>query len=265
MYPLIKKWMYYLCIFIILCGVLSLLSNIQFEHKDGYEDNGRVIVTMTTIPERIASNTISKTLKSISLQTREPYAVYINVPQKTRKNIDYPIDELYKIAQDYKNVNINVVDEDLGPITKIVPTLQYINSNDYVILVDDDVQYIPEMIETLINANKDAVGFAGRKNMDFLTSEYYTGTVDFLETYAGVLYRGDVLFGLDEYYKTVKHLCAGQDDIVIGKFLKSKNIIPEIIPISKFPSDHNAEGTPELRNENVGNGANISCYNNIWN
>jgi len=263
--PRIKKWVYVLCIFIFVCGVMSLRINAQY--VEGYEENsnGTIIVTMTTIPERITSNTISKTLKSISLQTRSPDIIYINVPLKTKKMVDYPIEDLYKIAQDYNNVKINVIDEDLGPITKIVPTLQHVNSNDYVILVDDDVQYIPEMIETLINANKDAVGFAGRKNLDFLTSEYYTGPVDFLETFAGVLYRGDALLGLDEYYKTVQSVCNGQDDIVIGKFLKTKNITPEIIPSSKFPAEHNAEGTPELRHENVVNGANSTCYNRIWN
>jgi hypothetical protein len=148
----------------------------------------------------------------------------------------------------------------------VLPILKHLNSDDYVILVDDDVQYSPEMIDGLLNSNKDAVGHAGRKDMEYQSSDNYNGPVDFLETYAGVLYRGYALIGLDEYYETIKDKCYKQDDIVIGKFMHTKNIIPEIISTPKFPADHNAEGTPELRHDNIMSGdSNTKCYNSIWN
>jgi glycosyltransferase involved in cell wall biosynthesis len=234
----------------------------NFRYTENYENNKKVIVTMTTIPERIEKKTIKKTLDSLVNQTIKPKVIYINVPKKSKKNIDYPIDKLHEITSNYSTVKVNLIEDDLGPITKIIPTLEFINKDDYVILVDDDVQYKPVMIEQLVNSNKDAAGYAGRLNQVYKSSEYYSGPVDFLETYAGVVYKGHVLLGLNDYYKEVKEFCEKQDDIVIGKYLKNKGITPHVISSKDFAT-HDAEGTPELNTNNLV-GGNYSCYDKIW-
>ena len=90
------------------------------------------------------------------------------------------------------------IEKDFGPITKVVPIEKFINSNDKVVLVDDDVLYKPNMIQQLLDANLPAVGYAGRKNMNFISGDNIKEKqeCDFLETYAGVMYTGAVLKNL---------------------------------------------------------------------
>ena len=253
-----------LIIAFILITIIFYLKNINVI-REGNDNISKVIVTMSTTPERIEKETIDKTLKSLSEQTIIPDIVYINVPKKSKTGVDYPIEKLKSIVKKYNNINfnINVVEVDMGPITKIIPTLPYLNKTDNVILVDDDVRYIPKMIEQLINTKEVAVGFAGRNsNLDFVTSTSYSGPVEFLETYAGVLYKGELLIGLDKFNEKLNSTCSKQDDIIIGKYLKNKKIVPQIGKGLKQPGDHDAQGTVELRTTNLSSG-NKDCYSYI--
>jgi hypothetical protein len=227
------------------------------------QNNRRIVVTMTTIPERIVKKTILKTLDSLFEQTMLPDIVYINVPRKTLNGEEYPLEILKQITSNYGKIEINIVDKDLGPITKIVPTLPFIQPSDYVFLVDDDVKYAPIMIEQLINTNENAVGYAGRYQMNFKDSSYYSGPVDFLETYAGVMYSGELLLGLDEYVNSLGTTCQKQDDIVIGKFLHTKQITPIVGKSLLQPGDHDAQNTTELRTKNL-EGENNKCYGTLF-
>lgn len=235
--------------------------------REGNQNMRRTIVTMTTIPERIEKNTIEKTLNSIAKQTIIPDVMYINISKLSKNNIPYPIDKLQTIVNKYPNlkIKINIGDKDLGPITKIIPTLPFITELDNVILIDDDVEYIPEMIEQLINTNEQAVGYAGRTNdLIHKNSDFYYGPVAFLETYAGVLYYGKVLIGLDDFNNSLNKTCENQDDIIIGKFLHSNNIIPIIGQNLKKPGAHDAQGTTELMTTNLSAGGNKICFEYIF-
>jgi len=263
------KWSVLIIIVLIIIALIIIFSiNSVKENMTGYDNKNKssIIVSLTTIPERIEMNTIDKTLNSLSNQIMKPDIIYINVPKKSRKNKIYPIDKLETIVNKYPNSNIkiNIVEKDLGPITKVIPILPFIKDTDSVILVDDDMDYIPEMISQLINSNEKAVGYAGRlTGLEYKTGENYSGNVEFLETFAGVLYSGKLLNGLDEFYKNLNKICINQDDIIIGKFLNLKNIFPKIAPNLKNPGIHQANGTPELREFNLASG-NEQCYNYIF-
>jgi len=69
--------------------------------------------------------------------------------------------------------------------------------------------------------------------------------------------------GLNDYFYTVKDICEKQDDIIIGAFLKSKGITPEIGKSLKESGVHDAEGTPQLNELNLKTG-NMNCYTRIW-
>lgn len=257
----------FLFIFIIILLFFIILyyerNNERKNEKYNYiKQKNRIIVSMTTIPERI--NIIHKTLDSLQNQTFKPDIIYIHIG-KELKNKDYPTNELNRlkdIINNYSNVRLNIIEKDLGPITKVIPVLPFINDNDYLILADDDVSYKPNMIEYLVKSDQIAVGYAGRKNLEFITGKSYTGTVDFLETYAGVLYRNNILQGLDEYYKEVADLCKFQDDIVIGSFVRRKGENPFIISYD-LQSHHDAGDTPQLSNFNLKDGNKI-CYDRIF-
>ena len=65
------------------------------------------------------------------------------------------------------------------------------------------------------------------------------------------------------FYNNLNKICVNQDDIIIGKFLNSKNIFPKIAPNLKNPGIHDANGTPELREHNLASG-NEQCYNYLF-
>lgn len=219
---------------------------------------------MTTIPERIEDGRIHKTIRSIFAQSHIVDAFYINIPHKTLKNKSYPEDKIEEIRKMYPSVTINRVETDLGPITKLVPTLKHIKQYDYIVLVDDDVIYDKDMIMNLVNSKLDAVGYAGRRDdLEFFTSDNvrYNTPCIFIETYAGVLYHSDIFDTFQEYYAE-NDICKNQDDIVIGHYLHTKNIQRHVIS-SKFQCSHDGAGSPELRDENI-IGGNRKCYEALF-
>lgn len=107
-----------------------------------------LVVTMTSWPKRI--HNVIKVCDSIFRNTVQPDRVYLNLsleefPNKTK---DLPLDLTL-----FNNVNqklyINWVD---GPNTrtfkKIVPILQYLNSDDLIISADDDFTFPRDLIES---------------------------------------------------------------------------------------------------------------------
>jgi hypothetical protein len=181
--------------------------------------------------------------------------------KKTRQDIV----KLKRLVSRYQNVVVNVIERDLGPITKVVPVLPLINDDDKVVLVDDDVVYQPDMIKGLKNTDRPAVGYAGRKaGLDYINCQGVKSPtqVDFIETFAGAMYDGKVLRGLPEYNSTLGDLCSMQDDIKIGNFLKLGGVPRVVIPFNSF-CNHDAKGTPQLSDGNLG-GGNSVCYKQLW-
>ena len=241
---------------ILVCVILILivvLFHIRTKHT--------VIVSMTTIPERIEDGRIHKTIHSVLTQSYPVDAFHINIPHETRKKKPYPEDKIKELQRLYPTVTIHRVEKDLGPITKLVPTLQHMRVYDYVVLVDDDVVYEKDMIRNLVDSGLDAVGYAGRvDDMVFTTSDTVSRPTPcvFLETYAGVLYRTTLFDAFDEDMT----VCPNQDDIVIGHHLKRHNI-PRYIIASQFQCHHDGNGSPELRNENL-EGGNQKCFESLF-
>ena len=151
----------------------------------------------------------------------------------------------------------------MGPITKIIPVIKFLDGNDKVILVDDDVKYDPKTFETLCKSNRDAVGFTGlnskRDGYDYIHDVENEKEVDILETYHCVMYSASLLKDLEFYNENLGDLCYLQDDIKIAKYFSEKGIKRYVIPkCENMKTEHNAEDTPELRNENLQNG-NKNC------
>lgn len=107
-----------------------------------------LVVTMTSWPKRI--HNVIKVCDSIFRNTVQPDRVYLNLsveefPNKTK---DLPLDLTMFINANQK-LYINWVD---GPNTrsfkKIVPILQYLNSDDLIISADDDFTFPLDLIES---------------------------------------------------------------------------------------------------------------------
>ena len=102
-----------------------------------------ICVSLTTIPQRIKN--LNKSIESLLKQTKKPNKIFINIPKKYkrfREIIDN--DQIPKF-------NDSVVEitrcEDYGPGTKLLGSLNKLEKNSLIILVDDDHVYEDYMIE----------------------------------------------------------------------------------------------------------------------
>ena len=218
-----------------------------------------IFCTLTTIPERVDDGKLEKTLSSIRNQTLVPNYIILNVPKQTRAGKLYDFEKLDRLADKYC-VFINIIEKDLGPITKIVPTLEFTKPESKIFIVDDDTIYDKNTLKTLYDSNLPAVGFYGRKNLQWFENTTSTPMkMDFLETYGGVLYDANLLIGLEAVFK-----CSSQDDIVIGKHLKNRGIDSFIINNSYIQTKSDGSGSPQLRDENLDGKGNEICYNYLF-
>ena len=124
------------------------------------------IVSLTTIPSKF--NNLYKTIDSIVSQTIIPIKIIINIPKKYTfrfQGSEISEDQLnnFKLKYTKHNVFVNLIDNDYGPGTKLLGLLDsdMLNrfapcngifpcmacENTYIILIDDDLIYKPNMIE----------------------------------------------------------------------------------------------------------------------
>lgn len=110
---------------------------------------GRIVVSLSTIPDRI--DKIGPTIGSLLDQTYPVNEIAINIPWKSRKGMEYTIPPwLQEMSDDTKScVKIYRVEEDVGPGTKLIPTLQREQDDVMVIAVDDDVIYHSKTVQVL--------------------------------------------------------------------------------------------------------------------
>jgi hypothetical protein len=118
------------------------------------------IVSLTTIPSRIAA--IENSLKSLMLQTRAPREIHLNLPHiSKREGAPYAVPSWLAALKSVKLVAC----EDLGPATKLLPTLRDCDSAQLIVAVDDDRIYPPNLLADLEAAAGrspgTALGFSG--------------------------------------------------------------------------------------------------------
>ena len=75
----------------------------------------KLIISLTTIPPRFKY--VQECLSSLLSQTEEVEAVNLYVP-RNYKRFSYAHSDLPGLA---KGVNLRLIDEDLGPATKVLP------------------------------------------------------------------------------------------------------------------------------------------------
>ena len=103
-----------------------------------------IVISLTTLSERI--HRIEPTLYSLLDQTVLPKKIIVWVPKysvREQKNIS--VEDLPSIPF----VEFRVVEHDLGPITKLIPSLIEYEAvpNQQIICLDDDIIYSKKMIE----------------------------------------------------------------------------------------------------------------------
>ena len=85
----------------------------------------KVIISFTTSPERLEK--IEPMVNSILNQSIKPDLFLLNIPKIFKRT-----NERYTIPKFVKdNVTINIIHNDCGPATKIIPTINYLKNNNY--------------------------------------------------------------------------------------------------------------------------------------
>jgi hypothetical protein len=197
--------------------------------------NLRVVVSLTTLPDRLQY--INRTIKSVLNQTTQPDRVYLNVPYKTLKGKAYDSNVLRIISEEYADkLTINRC-VDMGPITKLIPTLELeLSDKTIIITVDDDIEYSPTFVEGLLKNHSMYPGrclaYSGWCKGSFPFYFQYAGSntdaveVDWVQGVTGVLYeRGffDVR-ELLQYHSSLPTYIRRNDDHVISSYLHNEGV-----------------------------------------
>lgn len=229
-----------------LSRIYNQLIAVAWDAEANQQHRHRVVVSMTTTPLRIKF--LGATLRSISLQTLQPDAIYLNVPHYSKRfetQYDIPA-ELYA----YDNLHIQR-SQDYGPATKLLPTIFAESDPDTLIItIDDEYIYSRLLLEELVAvhiANPGAAfAYAGQNieaddhrplgvavlSADVGRYKTKAAGVDILEGFLGAIYRRS--FFDPQRLADIDPLCFSTDDIWISGYL-SRQGIPRIkLPYTRF-------------------------------
>ena len=205
----------------------------------------KFIVSFTTSPTRI--NKCEIMLQSILNQTRKADLIILNIPKIFQRT-----GEEYNIPKNFSDkITINIIDRDFGPATKIIPTIKYLNDNQYnindtcIIYLDDDIKYMNRMIEsyekTILNNDNTVWGAIG---FDFIDNKIkhkikHNSKCSIIEGYAGVcvklsIFENDFFEYIEKYINDID--CRLSDDVILSNYYHKKNIKINIISIPKYYS-----------------------------
>jgi hypothetical protein len=198
----------------------------------------KYIVSFTTTPTRMQK--LKPMLLSIVNQSRKPDLIILNIPKifsRTEEKYNVP-----KYISRYAFVNI--IDEDLGPATKIIPTIKYLNDNAYekhdtrIIYLDDDVKYLNKMIECYeknIDDRDDSfwasTGFDIRDG-NIKHKRNHNDICTIVEGYGGVCVKLSIFDQgffeyIDKYILDIE--CKLSDDVILSNYYSFKKIQIKIL------------------------------------
>lgn len=254
-----------LSIFLILIVIVLFVLVIVFcLNKDSFENNSNinVYISMTTIPERLKTEWWYNNLKRNMSFLKSNYAIIVNIPYYSLKGEKYIIpDNVIKLQKEnYKQLILNRVYKDEGPITKLLPTLRHnkIKDSDIIIICDDDLYYKPNVFKLLeegVNINP--------KKVNLMCNFGIMG-------YKGFSFKKKILKNILNF--NYPKSCIKVDDEIIEYYITKNNIQLNYIPydnktnwfcsINKIETDKNRPKWYELGKDNR-KGHTLACKNDL--
>jgi FkbM family methyltransferase len=202
----------------------------------------KVVVTLSTVPSRLSDTKygdmgIKSCLKSLNEQSYSNYEIHFNIPYfSSYSGEKYEIPDWIKY---YDKIKIFRVD-DIGPATKVVPTIQRIDDPETIIIVvDDDLVYHKDMIkEHSKNQSQrdyvfgyDSLGTPSPvfndKRDHFVISVPFEVEGKILQHYKTVSYKRRY-FEDDFFAKFVGK--TKSDDILLSAYMKKQGITKMVMP-----------------------------------
>lgn len=208
-----------------------------------YNNNETIIVSLSTSPKRIFK--IESVLQCIlKNQTLIPDKIVLNLPYVFKRNNSTFKDPLPSYIINNEKIHINFT-EDIGPITKILPTTKLYSDPDAIIIsIDDDIWYPPHMIEQLVSVARKYPNAVVTGSASHIGKRTENGIqyVDFIEGFNGVLYRQKHLanFPIEEISKFPRACYLG-DDLILSNYLKKHNIPIISAPFTVVPLEYGKE------------------------
>ena len=130
----------------------------------------RLILSVTTVPPRFPF--VGENLSTLLRQTARIEAINLYVPRKYRR-FDYKPEDLPKLPD---GVNLKLIDEDLGPATKVLPAaLEYRGQDVSILFCDDDKVYDPGWAQRFVDAARQRPDHAICEEGGWLEMPYYAG------------------------------------------------------------------------------------------
>lgn len=211
----------------------------------------KFVASMTTSPKRLPL--IDVTLQSLLGQTFPISKIILNIPpvfQRTGETYNVPA-WLTDMTQRrfFSRLEINRECEDLGPITKLYPTVMSTGDDEdlWIVCVDDDMNYMPHMLEVLAdyvqkNPVLKAVGYTGCfvEPDDSITMHgpLCIHPAHYLEGFMMCCYHRSCFIKEDFHDYCQKASSASEpracDDITIGNYLFKRKVQPWVVSTSKM-------------------------------
>lgn len=256
---------------------VDIKNQINLRYNEGYVDikvnHGSetipsVVITLTTVPERLADTAetgIISVIESLCVQDDNDYEIHFNIPEVniiTKKPYIIP-DWLYEYKLKYSHLKIFRT-EDYGPPTKFVPTLERVLPLTILLVVDDDLTYHPEMVSEhrKYQSNLHTPGvicyegrgaeialydpIAGDMRDNWILCVTQIREVHSLMHYKSVSYR-KFLFD-DDFYKYYLGRTFS-DDALVSKYFRDKRIRMYVVP---YEPENHLFATKELWDLNHG-------------
>jgi len=212
-------------------SILNTIKNLIMKPKR------RVIVTLTTIPSRLSAEYdtgIKSNIKSLIEQEYDgEYEIHLNVPSVSKLTGEsYVVPEwMRELSTQHPKFKIFENLEDLGTMTKLVPTLRRVSEPDAILIVcDDDLVYHPKMVEVQVKNQEiyvdTACGYDGSRCVNpsdfddvrntFVVSVYKDVYVKFLQHYKTISYQR--YFFKDDLYEEFMDV-SWNDDVAISAYM----------------------------------------------
>lgn len=203
------------------------------------------VLSLTTTPDRLKN--LKPIIEDIKSQTLQPDIIKLWIPKYyerfdkkiTRRNVPAYLKKI-------ENLEINIIEKDYGPGTKLYPCINDINikENDIIVTRDDDAVLFPEWFEGLVKGIKKfncVVAYRGRniRTKDYpydksivLDNVEYPTQCDIVTGCAGVAYKKSFL-NSELLNVNPKNDNFYTDDIWISGTLTKNNILKMVIPTKK--------------------------------
>jgi len=250
------------------------------DKKSGYIDNQiatteptdrEIFISLSTSPKRIEN--IGPLIKTLSNQTVKPTKIVLNLPF-IFKRTNTTFSELPDFVTNNPLVYINWC-EDIGPSTKVIPTVKLASSPESILIsVDDDIEYKPTLVETLLkysDKHPEAVitgeSFMRLPSSNNSNKDTSTQYAELVEGYSSVLYKKKHIADFtEETILNYPKFCYLADDFIISNHLRKKGV-PIVVITSTNDKPYGeiflsyGNGDDSLRNGANGNSnGNIDNY-----